>query len=53
MADLVATVSENVTINGSLRGSTNNITIANISDTFERVVTCINGNVTTIATFGA
>jgi hypothetical protein len=52
MADLVVTLSESVTINGSLRGSTNNVTISDITDTFERVVTCINGNVTTIATFG-
>jgi hypothetical protein len=53
MADLVATISETVTINGALRGSTNSLTISDISDTFERIVTCINGNVTTIATFGA
>ena len=53
MGDLVVTISESVNINGALRGSTNNLTVADISDTFERVVTCINGNVTTIATFGA
>ena len=52
MADLVTTISESVTINGALRGSTNSVTTADIVDTFERVVTCINGNVTTIATFG-
>jgi len=53
MANLVVTISESVTVNGALRGSSNSITIADIADTFERVVTCINGNVTTIATFGA
>tara|TARA_R110000824_G_scaffold121987_1_gene278593 strand:+ start:2759 stop:3214 length:456 start_codon:yes stop_codon:yes gene_type:complete len=53
MADLVVTISETVTINGALRGSTNNLTVTDITDTFERIVTCINGNTTTIATFGA
>ena len=52
MADLVTTISESVTINGAVRGSSNSVTTADIVDTFERVVTCINGNVTTIATFG-
>ena len=53
MADLVVTLSENVSINGALRGSSNSITVTDIEDTFERIVTCINGNVTTIATFAA
>ena len=53
MADLTVTVTESVTINGALRGSTNNLTITGVEDTFERIVTCINGNVTTIATFAA
>ena len=52
MADLVVTISESVNINGALRGSSNSLTVTGIEDTFERVVTCINGNVTTIATFG-
>jgi len=53
MANLVTTLSESVILNGSTRGSTNSVTTADISDVFERIVTCINGNVTTIATFGA
>ena len=52
-ADLVVTISESVTINGALRGSSNNLTVANITDTFERVVTCPHSNVTTIATFNS
>ena len=52
MADLTATVTEAVTLNSSVRGSTNSITVADIGDVLERIVTCINGNVTTIATFG-
>ena len=52
MADLTTSITESVTINGSVRGSTNSQTITGIVDTFERVVTCIEGNITTIATFG-
>jgi len=53
MADLAVTITESVVINGALRGSTNTLAVTGVVDTFERVVTCINGNVTTIATFGA
>ena len=53
MANLAVTITESVTINNALRGSSNTLTITNVEDTFERIVTCINGNVTTIATFGA
>ena len=52
MADLVTTITETVTLNGSLRGSSNTVTTTGVNDVFERIVTCINGNVTTIATFG-
>ena len=51
MADLVTTISEVVTLNGSLRGSSNSVTTTGINNVMERIVTCINGNVTTIATF--
>ena len=53
MANLVTTLSESVILNGSTRGSTNSVTTADIVDVFERIVTCVNGNVTTIAVFGA
>ena len=52
MADLSVTLTESVTLNGSVRGTTNTLTVTGIVDTFERIVTCIEGNVTTIATFG-
>jgi len=51
MADLTVTISESVTINGALRGSTNTLTVASIIDTFERIVTCPHSATTTIATF--
>ena len=53
MADLVVTISESVTVNGALRGSSNSLTVASITDTFERVVTCPHSNTTTIATFNS
>ena len=53
MANLITTVSESVTLYGATRGNSNTVTTADIVDVFERIVTCINGNVTTIATFGA
>ena len=32
MADLVTTITETVTLNGSLRGSSNNLTTTNVVD---------------------
>ena len=53
MANLTVTITENVIINGSIRGSSNTLTTAGIVDCFERVVTCVNSETTTIATFAA
>jgi len=53
MADLVTTISETVTLNGSLRGSVNSVTTTGINDVFERIVTCTAGVVTTIGVFAA
>ena len=51
MANLVATISESVTINGALRGSTNTLTVTDITNTFERTLTCPHSNQTVIAVF--
>tara|TARA_R100000664_G_C2718991_1_gene113096 strand:- start:200 stop:649 length:450 start_codon:yes stop_codon:yes gene_type:complete len=51
MANLVATISETVTINGALRGSSNTYTVTDITNTFERTITCPHSNTTTIAAF--
>ena len=51
MADLTTTVTENVTINGSVRGSTNTVTTTGINNVYERIVTCTNGQVTFLAAF--
>ena len=53
MANLVTTISESVSLNGALRGSTNSVTTTDIADVFERIVTCAHSNTTTIATFAA
>jgi hypothetical protein len=38
MANLVTTISESVSLNGALRGSTNSVTTTDIVDVFERIV---------------
>jgi len=51
MANLVTTISETVTLNGSLRGSVNSLTTTGINDVFERIVTCTASVATTVAVF--
>ena len=53
MADLTTTLTENVTLNGAVRGTTNTITTTGIVDVFERISTCAHSNTTTIAVFGS
>ena len=53
MADLVATISESVTLNNAVRGSSNSVTVTGITDVFERIVTCPHSATTTIASFSA
>jgi len=53
MADLTTTISEAVTLNGAVRGTTNSITTTGIVDVFERILTCAHSNTTTVATFAA
>ena len=52
-SNLVTTLSESVTLNGSLRGSSNSVTTTGIGDVLERIVTCAHSQTTTIATFAA
>lgn len=51
MADLTTTITENVVLNGSVRGSTNVLTTSNIVDVFERILTCTHSQTTTVALF--
>lgn len=51
MADLTTTVTESVTLNGAVRGTTNTVTTTGINNAFERLVTCTTGVATVLATF--
>jgi hypothetical protein len=51
MADLTTTLSESVTLNGSVRGTTNTVTTTGINNVYERIVTCTTGQTTFLAAF--
>ena len=51
MADLTTTINESVVLNGALRGNTNSVTTTGINNVFERIVTCIHSQTTTVAVF--
>ena len=51
MADLTVTITESVVLNGALRGNTNSVTTTGINNVFERIVTCIHSQTTTVAVF--
>jgi len=51
MADLVTTLTESVTLNGAIRGTTNSVTTTGINNVYERIVTCTIGQTTHLATF--
>lgn len=53
MAELTTTITENVILNGSIRGSSNVLTTTDIVDVFERILTLAHSNTTTIVTFGS
>ena len=49
MADLTTTLSESVTLNGAVRGTTNTVTTTGITNVYERIVTCTTGQTTFLA----
>ena len=51
MADLTTTISESVTLNGAVRGTTNTVTTTNINNVYERLVTCTTGQTTFLSAF--
>ena len=53
MANLITTLSESVTLNGSVRGSTNTLTTTGIVDVFERILTCTHSQTTTVLVFNS
>ena len=52
-SDLTTTITESVTLNGSVRGSTNTTTQTSVVDVLERIVTCTQSQTTTVAVFAA
>jgi hypothetical protein len=53
MADLTTTITENVVLNGSVRGSLNTLTTTGIVDVFERILTCTHSQTTTVVVFNS
>lgn len=53
MATLTSTITENITLNGADRGSTNTLSVASVTQVFHRIVTCPTGQDTTVATFAS
>jgi len=51
MADLTTTLSESVTLNGAVRGTTNTVTTTGINNVYERIVTCTHSQETTLVAF--
>ena len=51
MATLTVTLTESVSLNGREQGATNSFTVANVDETYKRIVTCPEDVDTTIATF--
>tara|TARA_R110000751_G_scaffold16908_1_gene52911 strand:+ start:928 stop:1389 length:462 start_codon:yes stop_codon:yes gene_type:complete len=51
MATLNVTISEELTLNGADRGSTNTLAVASVTQVYHRIVTCPASVDTTIATF--
>jgi hypothetical protein len=53
MADLVTTLTESVTLNGAIRGTTNTVTTTGINNVYERIVSCTTGQITYLASFNS
>jgi len=53
MATLNVTITEELTLNGADRGSTNTLSVASVTQVFHRIVTCPANQDTTVATFAS
>ena len=53
MATLNVTITEELTLNGADRGSTNTLSVASVTQVFHRIVTCPASSDTTVANFQA
>jgi hypothetical protein len=52
-ATLTVTITEAITLNGKDQGGTTTLSIASINEVMKRIVTCVNGNTTTVLTFNS
>ena len=53
MASLNVTITEELTLNGADRGSTNTLSVASVTQVYHRIVTCPASQDTTVATFAS
>ena len=53
MATLNVTITEELTLNGADRGSTNTLSVGSVTQVFHRIVTCPASQDTTVATFAS
>ena len=53
MASLNVTITEDLTLNGADRGSTNTLSVATVTQVYHRIVTCPASQDTTVATFAS
>jgi hypothetical protein len=53
MATLNVTITEELTLNGADRGSTNTLAVASVTQVYHRIVTCPASQDTTVATFAS
>ena len=53
MATLNVTITEELTLNGADRGSTNTLAVASVTQVYHRIVTCPADGDTTVATFAS
>tara|TARA_R110000787_G_scaffold229070_1_gene336635 strand:+ start:358 stop:822 length:465 start_codon:yes stop_codon:yes gene_type:complete len=51
MATLNVTITEELTLNGADRGSTNTLSVASVTQVYHRIITCPASSDTTVATF--
>jgi len=52
-ATMTVTLTESISLNGVDQGGTNTLTIASINEVMKRIVTCVNGETTTVLTFNS
>jgi hypothetical protein len=52
-ATLTVTLTESISLNGVDQGGSTSLTIASVNEVMKRIVTCVNGQTTTVLTFNS